>query len=127
MKRIMIICLAAAVCTLLLGACVNRSAENTKTDSSGDPEAAAASEQTATEPIETAPEAAAADIEAEPEATPSATQSPGSPIIAESSNAVSDKEKQQILDDLSEDLEDVLSSLNNLEDFDDSDLDIESF
>lgn len=55
--------------------------------------------------------------------TPGEQASSGS-IIAESSNTVSDKEIQAILDDLSGDLDSALGDAENLEDLDDSDLDV---
>jgi hypothetical protein len=45
-------------------------------------------------------------------------------IIAESSNTVSDKEIGAILDDLSGELNSALDGTKNLEDLDDSDLDV---
>lgn len=43
-------------------------------------------------------------------------------VIAESSNTVSDKEKQEVLDDLSRELDELLKGLGDLESMDDSDL-----
>lgn len=45
-------------------------------------------------------------------------------VIAESSNTVSDKEIEAILDDLSGELSSALDTTKNLEDLDDSDLDV---
>jgi hypothetical protein len=59
---------------------------------------------------------------AEPDA-PSEQASSGS-IIAESSNTVSDKEIEAILDDLSGELDSALSGAENLEDLDNTDLDV---
>ena len=50
-------------------------------------------------------------------------QTPGSVIIAESSNAVSDKEKQAVLDNLAKQIDDAFNAAKNLEDLDNSDLD----
>jgi hypothetical protein len=47
-------------------------------------------------------------------------------IIAESSNTVSDKEIEAILDDLSGELDGALSDAENLEDLDDTDLDLDN-
>ena len=49
--------------------------------------------------------------------------SPGTVIVAESSNAVSDKEKQAVLDTLSKEIDDAFNAGKNLEDIDSSDLD----
>ncbi len=47
-------------------------------------------------------------------------------VIAESSNTVSDKEVEAILDDLSGELDSALSGVENLEDLDDTELDVDS-
>lgn len=52
------------------------------------------------------------------------SQASSGSIIAESSNTVSDKEIGAILDDLSGELSSALDDTNNLEDLDDSDLDV---
>ena len=65
----------------------------------------------------------------EPDTAPAketdADGSPGSVIIAESSNTVSDKEKRAMLGDLSKQIEIALGGLEALEDVDDSDLSID--
>lgn len=71
----------------------------------------------------------AASSEPEPEVSSVESETPSeqvstSSIIAESSNTVSDKEVQAILDDLSGELDSALNDADNLEDLDDTDLDV---
>jgi hypothetical protein len=64
-----------------------------------------------------------------PAATPAAaaeSEAAEPEIIAESSNTVSDKEKQQILDELSSELDKAIGTLDELDEPDDSDLSADS-
>ena len=73
------------------------------------------------------PAAPAATDQTTEEAVAIATTAPDEPeIIAESSNTVSDKEKQQILDDLTSELGKALDTLGSLDEPDESDMDAES-
>ncbi len=58
-----------------------------------------------------------------PDITAQPTPISGSVIIAESSNAVSDKEKQAVLDSLAKQIDDAFDAAEHLEDLDNSDLD----
>jgi hypothetical protein len=55
---------------------------------------------------------------------PGGEQDSSGSVIAESSNTVSDKEVEAILDDLSGELDSALNDAENLEDLDDTDLDV---
>ena len=111
MKKIMIVSLAV-VLSLLLAACVRNGGSGTAA-TPGEP-----SEQPT-------PTIVAAEATPTAEAVESGTQAeatPGSVIIAESSNTISDAEKQEILDSLMGEIDSVLGSIDSLEDLDDSDL-----
>ncbi len=93
--------LILSVCLMLTGACAKtgKSATNTAT-----PDASA--ETTASSDVQLSP--------------PS-----DSVIVAESSNTISDKEKQDVLDDLTDQLGASLDSLSDMEELDESDLDMD--
>ena len=71
-------------------------------------------------PVDTAPAATPASTAAEK------SEAAAPEIIAESSNTVSDKEKQQILDELSSELDQAIETLNGLDEPDDSDMSADS-
>ena len=118
MKTILLICLVVAVCGMLLCACVKTDSENTAAQAADNENQEIVQTET-DEPVTVATDAVSSSQSAAED------EQPGSAIIAESSNTVSDKEKQEILDDLSEELESVLDSIGDLEDIDDDDLDID--
>lgn len=107
MKKILCVSLAALL-AILLSACVNKDqipSANAALQTSNIPEVSIG----------------ASDL---PEADTSGGQSSQGPIIAESSNTVSDKETEAILDELSADLESALGGAEGLEDIDNTDLDL---
>ncbi len=116
MRKIIFLGLTA-VCLLSLSACVKKDTEeNVQTSES-------------VSVTETASSAASTgNVDSTPQPTSSAqTESQASSaIIAESSNAVSDKEKQAILDELSDELDSALNGTEDLEGLDDSDLDTDN-
>jgi len=70
------------------------------------------------------------DISGSVQASPTVTGEPQDStddptVIAESSNIVSDKEKQEILDALADQIDDSLGSLDELDELDDSDLNMD--
>ena len=105
MKKIIAVCLLAALCLTILGACV-------KTDTSDAASDSASAQSTLSESADTAAVTESGAAEA----------TPGSLIIAESSNTISDTEKQEILDGLLGEIDSVLGSIDSLEDLEDSDL-----
>jgi len=109
MKKTITIGLTAVLCFLLLSACVKEDTPDTAA-ASGD----ASSQPTLSETVTDT--AAATESDANTEATPDSV------IIAESSNTISDSEKQEILEGLMGEIDSVLGSIDNLEDLDDSDL-----
>ena len=68
----------------------------------------------------------AAGTGTEPPVVSDGEQASSGSIIAESSNTVSDKEIEAILDDLSGELDSALDDAENLEELDDSDLDLDN-
>jgi len=105
MKRVLLTCLIAALCLVPLTACAKKGTSvqpsQLQSQSPG--------------PSTTSPSAANTN-------TASASPSPSSIIVAESSNAISDKQKQAVLDNLTKELDDAFDSSGKLEDLDDSDL-----
>lgn len=124
MRKINLFCLAAALYLSLLGACAKNgpedaaavSAETTAQIATGTSETAAVSVLPSDNETLTASESAQSPETSQAEATPEAV------IIAESSNIISDSEKQEILDGLIGELDSTLGSIDSLEDLDDSDL-----
>jgi len=112
MKKIIVISLIAVMSLLLLGACVKNDASNAAAASSS-----VSAPETASEPAdETASDTAATQSSADAGATP------GSVIISESSNTISDSEKEEVLNGLMGEIDSVLGSIDSLEDLEDSDL-----
>ncbi len=99
MKKVLFIC-AIALCLVLLTACGKKSVNPNSTQNPS--------------PI--------ASVGASGTSSP-APPSPGTVIIAESSNAVSDKEKQAVLDNLSREIDEAFNAGRGLEDLDNSDID----
>jgi hypothetical protein len=119
MRRLLFISLAV-VCTLSLAACADKksaSAPSVGTLDESPPAVSAAPVPAESKAAESPQPAENQDAEASPVITGSSS------IIAESSNTVSDKEKQAILDKLSSQIDNALNDTQNLEDVDDSDLD----
>lgn len=118
MRKIITVGITVTLCLLLLGACVN------KGEASAEPVGASA------ETIGVTPEpASSAEAVSPASGAEAAGQSeaqaevPSDPvIIAESSNTISDAEKQEILDSLMGEIDSVLGNIDDLEDLDDSDL-----
>ncbi len=110
MKKFISLCIFAAICLLFFAGCAatKDNTDHTQTES-------AAASQTATP-----------GTSAVASAAPAGSASADSGIIAKSSNTVSDKEKQKILNDLSSQLDDALNNIANLEDLDESDLNIDN-
>jgi hypothetical protein len=130
MKKIIPVCVLLIAFCILLTACTEDNALKSR------PPVVAQTEQTPArqseakaEPAET--QISPSDDKAKPEETQAEPEksagkdAPG--VVAESSNAVSDKEKQKILNDLSSQLDDTLNSIEGMEDVDDSDLNINGF
>ena len=109
MKKTITIGLIAVLCLLLLGACVKKDVPDTAAASGAD-----ASQSTLSEAV--------TDTATATESGAAAETTPGSVIIAESSNTISDSEKQEVLEGLMDEIDSVLGSIDNLEDLDDSDL-----
>lgn len=114
MGKIIGICLAV-LCVVLLAACVKDGAD--PVSSVGVSETVPSSAASAS----SVPEVSGGDTSLP---APLGTEQQSDPIIAESSNTVSDKEKQAILDELSSELDNALGSIGDLEALDDSDLDV---
>jgi hypothetical protein len=108
MKSVFLILLGT--CILMLTACVHSQNIQPSASASGTAEAAPVS------PVSTPSVSASGIIKA------SAKPTSGS-IIVESSNAVSDKQKQAILDDLSNQIDAAFSGSEKMEDLDNSDID----
>lgn len=109
MKKIITVSIAV-VLSLLMAACGRNSGSGT-----------AASSDSAAQTTPTVITAEATpDTVMENDTKPADT--PGSMIIAESSNTISDAEKQEILDNLMAEIDGVLGNIDSLEDLDDSDL-----
>lgn len=107
MKRIIAVSLLAVLCLMILGACVKKDTSDA---------AAASGSASAQATLRESADTAAVTESGAAEATP------GSLIIAESSNTISDAEKQEILDGLMGEIDSVLGSIDSLEDLEDSDL-----
>ncbi|MEZ4358489.1 MAG: hypothetical protein R2876_07775 [Eubacteriales bacterium] len=102
MKKILYVCLTIVFCVMLFSACAgenNESASQTQTDNVST----------------TSPSASLNEGEGQTDSS----------IIAKSSNTVSDKEKEEILNDLSSELDSALDNVNDLQDLNDSDLDVD--
>ncbi len=110
MKKIITISLLAVLCLTVFGACV-------KNDTS---DAAAATGSVSAQA--TAGETTADIAVTVTESSANTEATPGSVIIAESSNTISDSEKQEILDGLMGEIDSVLGNIDSLEDLEDSDL-----
>jgi hypothetical protein len=113
MKKVIPIVLATALCVVLLGACVPK---NSGVSQASPSVPASASVAASNSPVTAADTTASATESAEPGA------SPDSVIIAESSNTISDAEKQEVLNNLMGEIDSALGSIDSLEDLDDSDL-----
>lgn len=142
MRKSMLICLLSAICLTLFTACVDiDKGENTATQSpvitadedispEDDPFALVTNNEDLTaEPFATTNEEQTSEttatpnpVDSEPASETDETTSTDSVVIAESSNTVSDKEKQEVLDDLSRELDEILKGIGDMEDMDDSDL-----
>ena len=103
MKKAAYLCLVIAFCIMLFSACAGNADKNS----------GSATDQTQTSDL----------ITTTPQGEESQTDSS---IIAKSSNTVSDKEKEEILNELSGELDDALNNVNDLKDVEDSDLDVNS-
>lgn len=104
MKKIIYVCLITVFCIMLISACANKGENATETQSI---------DQTETNDLNNA--------------SPQNEEGQSdSSIIAESSNAISDKEKEEIINDLSNQLDSALNNVNDLEDLNDSDLNVDN-
>ncbi len=121
-KKTALLVITATLAVALLAGCGAKRMPDTAAE---EPAAPAATEQSAAEEVAvatTAPDAAATEMPS-PAETNDAAEPEEPEIIAESSNTVSDKEKQQILDDLTGELGKALDTLGSLEEPDDTDVD----
>jgi len=115
MKKTITISLIAILCLLLLGACVKNDVPDSAA-ASGDASPQATPVEAVSGAAATTAPSAVTGSGAEAGATP------GSVIIAESSNTISDSEKQEILEGLMGEIDSALGDIDSLEDLDDSDL-----
>lgn len=123
MRKVLFICLAAA-CLLALTACADDGKITLATPSpSASAPANTPAQASADEVASVSSVPPAATVSPQTAQSPKAQQSQG-PIIAESSNTVSDKEKEAILDELAAELDSAFGGVDSLEELSDSDLDV---
>ena len=110
---ICVLCLALAAC----GGSGNMNASKTPEQSEQTVQETPANQQTADQTPGAKPSASTT-------VSPEDNETDDTGVVAKSENTVSDKEKQQMLDEYTSEIDNLLNSIDNLDDVEDSDLDI---